>query len=61
MVETKEINPKTAEYLIIDNPKTSNFYLLPKIHKNIIPPPGYQPKAALLNESLNLWTTSYNH
>ena len=40
MVETKEINPKTAEYLIIDNLKTSNFYLLPKIHKNIIPPSG---------------------
>ena len=40
MVETKEITPKTAEYLFIDNPKTSNFYLLPKIHKNTIPPPG---------------------
>ena len=40
IVETKEITPNTAEYLIIDNPKTSNFYLLPKIHKNTIPPPG---------------------
>ena len=40
MVNSKEISRKTADYLIIENPKTANFYLLPKIHKNIIPPPG---------------------
>ena len=40
MVKTKEITPKTGEFLIIDNPRTSNFYLLPKIHKNTIPAQG---------------------
>ena len=40
MLESKEIDPKCAEYLVIDNPRTANFYLLPKIHKGTIPPPG---------------------
>ena len=40
MLESGEINQKCAEYLVIDNPRTANFYLLPKIHKGIIPPPG---------------------
>ena len=40
MVNSKEISRKTGDYLIIENPKTANFYLLPKIHKNVIPPPG---------------------
>ena len=33
MFESKEIDKKCAEYLVIDNPRTANFYLLPKIHK----------------------------
>ena len=40
MLNSKEISPKTAEYLILETPRTPNFYLLPKIHKNVIPPPG---------------------
>ena len=40
MVNSKEISTKTAEYLILETPRTPNFYLLPKIHKNKIPPPG---------------------
>ena len=40
MVCTKEISSKTADYLFIDNPRTAKFYLLPKIHKNKLPPPG---------------------
>ena len=40
MLDTKEIDPKCAEYLLIDSPRTANFYLLPKIHKGKIPPPG---------------------
>ena len=40
MVNSKEISRKTGDYLIIENSKTANFYLLPKIHKNVIPPPG---------------------
>ena len=40
MVKNKEISIKTAEYLIPENARTSKFYLLPKIHKNILPPPG---------------------
>ena len=40
MLTSGEITPKCAEYLVIDNPRTANFYLLPKIHKGKIPPPG---------------------
>ena len=40
MVTTKEITLKTADYLVLDNPRTAKFYLLPKIHKNKFPPPG---------------------
>ena len=40
MVHSKEITPKTADYLFLENPRTSKFYLLPKIHKNKLPPPG---------------------
>ena len=40
LIKSKEISDKTGDYLYIDNPRTSKFYLLPKIHKNVIPPPG---------------------
>ena len=40
MVKSKEISTKTAEYLTPENPRTSKFYLLPKIHKNTLLPPG---------------------
>ena len=40
MKNSKEISPKTAEFLILDCPHNPNFYLLPEIHKNVIPPPG---------------------
>ena len=40
MVLTKEISSKTADYLFTENPRTSKYYLLPKIHKNKLPPPG---------------------
>ena len=36
----REIDKKCADYLLIQQPRTANFYLLPKIHKNIVPPPG---------------------
>ena len=40
MLNDGEINSKTADYLILENPRTPNFYLLPKFHKKQIPPPG---------------------
>ena len=40
MLNSGEISPKCANYLVIDNPRTANFYLLPKIHKGKLPPPG---------------------
>ena len=40
MLMSKEISQKTADYLILETPRTPNFYLLPKIHKDKIPPPG---------------------
>ena len=36
----REINKDTFTYLTDFIPRTSRMYLLPKIHKNIIPPPG---------------------
>ena len=35
-----EITSKCMNYLRVDNAKTSLFYMLPKIHKGVIPPPG---------------------
>ena len=40
MFTSGEIDQKCANYLVIDNPRTANFYLLPKIHKGKLPPPG---------------------
>ncbi len=35
-----EIGEKCYNYLYVENPRTALFYLLPKIHKGILPPPG---------------------
>lgn len=35
-----EISFKVAKYLVLEQPRTAQLYLLPKIHKNISPPPG---------------------
>ena len=40
MLMSGEISQKWADYLVIENPRTANFYLLPKIHKGKLPPPG---------------------
>ena len=34
------IDGELAELLIIDESKPGNIYFLPKIHKNVTPPPG---------------------
>ena len=39
LISTKEISEKTGQYLFIENARTSKLYLLPKIHKNVNPPP----------------------
>jgi hypothetical protein len=39
MLQRGEIPPKCHEYLHNLKPRTPNFYLLPKIHKCVIPPP----------------------
>jgi hypothetical protein len=38
--ENQEISKKCSQYLKIPNPRTSQLYLLPKIHKNKLPMPG---------------------
>ena len=35
-----DIDDKCQEYLAYKKPKTSRFYMLPKIHKGTLPPPG---------------------
>jgi hypothetical protein len=36
----QEIPPKCGDFLCVPKPRTPNFYLLPKIHNGIYPPPG---------------------
>ncbi len=40
MLENNEIGKKCHKYLYVEHPRTPLFYLLPKIHKGITPPPG---------------------
>ncbi len=40
MRDNGSISDEAADYLKIDKPKNPSFYLLLKIHKNILPPPG---------------------
>ena len=40
MLTRGEISQKTADYLVLQCPRTAKFYLLPQIHKNKTPPPG---------------------
>jgi len=40
LVLKEEITEKCADYLYIEKPRTSQLYLLPKIHKNKTPVPG---------------------
>ncbi len=40
MLSCKELHAEAAEYLKNETPRTAQFYLLPKIHKGVIPPPG---------------------
>ena len=61
LITTKEISDKTGQYLVFEKPQISKLNLLPKIHKNVVPPPG-RPivSSAPLNASHNLWITSFN-
>ena len=38
--ERGDIDDKTLEYLMVNNPKLGRFYLLPKIHKRLNSVPG---------------------
>ena len=40
MRNNKEIDKKCLAYLLPSNPRPGRFYLLPKIHKGVLPPPG---------------------
>ena len=40
MFHKNEISLETAEFLVHEQPRTAQFYLLPKIHKRLIKPPG---------------------
>ena len=39
MYQRGEITKKVKDFQNLENPRTSELYLLPKIHKNIHPPP----------------------
>ena len=41
MVQRGEITKKVRDFLVFDKPKTPELYLLPKIHKSQVPPPGH--------------------
>ena len=56
-----EITQKVKNFLIIDEPRTPELYLLPKIHKGTYPVPGrpiVSAKKVTLNGYQPLWTTS---
>ena len=40
MYQNGEIDPTVQQYLLEDTQRTSQLYLLPKIHKKTLPPPG---------------------
>ena len=40
MLQRGEISQNTCNYLTTDNDRTQQFYLLPKIHKDALNPPG---------------------
>ena len=40
MLQKGEISQNTCNYLTTDNDRTQQFYLLPKIHKDPLNPPG---------------------
>ena len=40
MVKNKEITEDVGAFLVQESPRTSQFYLLPKIHKKLDNPPG---------------------
>ena len=40
MLQRGEISQSTCNYLTTDNDRTQQFYLLPKIHKDALNPPG---------------------
>ena len=40
MYQNDEIDITVQKYLLDDTTRTSQLYLLPKIHKNVLPPPG---------------------
>ena len=48
MYQNTEIDETVRDYLIKDSGKTARFYLLPKIHKHVLPPPG-RPVVAGIN------------
>ena len=61
MRSQREISKKVHKYLLEFTMRTTRFYMLPKIHKGKIPPPGRQLSGAMdtqLNLSPNLWIIS---
>ena len=40
MFHNNEISSETYRYLLTDNNRTAEFYMLPKIHKSLVNPPG---------------------
>ena len=55
------IDDKLAELLIVDDSKPGNIYFLPKIHKNITPPPGRLICNTINTPTINLSGWVNNH
>ena len=42
MTKRGEITKSVCDFLMSDSPRTPEFYMVPKIHKETLPPPGRQ-------------------
>ena len=61
MLQRGQITQKTSSYLTTDIHRTQQFYLLPKIHKDINNPPGrpiVSGSGGPKRKYPNLWTIS---
>ena len=61
--ERGDIDERTLEYLLLNNPKLGRFYSLPKLHKRLNNVPGRTENTEnfIRRIYLSFWIITYNH